>query len=154
MTMNALNQRLRTQSRSISAAEPRRLLGLGFACPVFLVLYAAVAPRLEQPATEALRWFFAESPTSLIDHDTVFYFAFVGLSFLATALIAGVTAKLASVIGGSRDHHALFWICFFALLAIVVLLWQQAGGHADAAKDLFPLALGSLLGLGQGFLHD
>lgn len=151
--MSVLDDRLRTESRAVSASQPRRLLGLGFSLPLFLILFAAIAPQLERPAGEILRWILARGPTSPIDHDTLFYFAFVVLSFLAGALIAAVTSKTATLIGGSSDHHTLFWLCFCGTLAIVALLWQQAGGHAEAAKELFPLALGSLLGIGQGFVR-
>jgi hypothetical protein len=151
--MTVWDDRLRTESRSITAAQPRRLLGLGTAFPLFLVLYATVAPRLEAPAVEFLRWALALGAKSPVDHDTAFYFAFVAASFIATTAITAFTERFATWIGGSADHYLLFWLCFFGTFAIVALLWQQAGGHAEAAKALFPLALGSLLGIGQGFVR-
>jgi hypothetical protein len=151
--MNGLNDRLRTHGRSISAAEPRRTLAVGFAFPVFLVLYAALAPRLALPAAELLRFATAQTPNVPIDHDTLYYFALVGVSFLASTAIAALTAKLATLIGGTADHHLLFWLCFMGALAVVFLLWRQDGAHTEAAEALFPLALGTLLGIGQGFVR-
>jgi hypothetical protein len=144
---------MRRESRAVTAAQPRRLLGLGLGLPLFLVLYAAAAPRLEGPSEAILRWLIARAASLPVEHDTLFYFTFVAVSFVATAAIAAVTVKVAALVGGSRDHHALFWLCFLGAIAIVALLWLQLGGNPAAAKTLFPLALGSLLGIGQGFVR-